>query len=132
MTQGTTPILQAVERRLDELVQLAEDCAQSTQAARSRTQDAQFRNLQNLAAATDSVLALENFIQYQMGRGFLDEGVGKQILKDFDELNLRAEEISRELQLADEGQRRQVKMELIRLYLGFLARRVIAERKLKG
>ncbi|MCS6966766.1 MAG: hypothetical protein N0A16_13150 [Blastocatellia bacterium] len=122
-------ILLAIEAQLDKLVQRAERCVMDTKAAQSSTQETQFRNLQNLAAATDSVLALGNFISYQIGRKYMDANVGRKILEDIDELTRLADEICSRLGLADESQKRRTRMELIRLYLGFLARKLVAERR---
>ncbi len=122
-------VLRAIDAFMDELVQFAERCVQETGAAQAKTQDTQFRNLQNIAAATDSVLALQNFISYQIGRGYLDANVGRKILEDIQRLAKRAEQICADLGLSDETQKRAARMELIRLYLGFLTRKLVAERK---
>lgn len=122
-------ILLAIEDQLDDLVQRAERCVEDTKAAQTDTQDTQFRNLQNMAAATDSVLALENFIGYQIGRKYINAEVGRRILQDIDELKRIAEEIYSHLGLANENLKRQTHMELIRLYLGFLVRKLVAERR---
>jgi hypothetical protein len=118
-------LLQKIEERLDELVQIAERCVTNTNAASTDLEESQLRNLQNLASATDSVAVLENFIAYQMGRRKLPVAVGQRILDDIRELGRKAEEIvqdSREVL-------RWARMELIRLYLGFLVRKFVAERK---
>jgi hypothetical protein len=118
-------LVQKIEERLDELVQIAERCVTNTNAASTDLEESQLRNLQNLASATDSVAVLENFIAYQMGRRKLPVAVGQRILDDIRELGRKAEEIvqdSREVL-------RWARMELIRLYLGFLVRKFVAERK---
>jgi hypothetical protein len=118
-------LLQKIEERLDELVQIAERCVTNTNAASTDLEESQLRNLQNLASATDSVAVLENFIAYQMGRRKLPVAVGQRILDDIRELGRKAEEIvqdSREVL-------RWARMELIRLYLGFLVRKFVAERR---
>ncbi len=118
-------VLQQIEHSLDDIVQKAESCITRTRAASLDLEESQLRNLQNLASATDSVLALENFIGYQMGRRKLPAEVGRQILEDMRELSRRAEQIAqRNPELL-----RRVRMELIRLYLGFLVRKFVAERK---
>lgn len=119
------PLLQQIEQSLDNIVELAEKCITETRAAASDLEESQLRNLQNLAAATDSVPVLENFIGYQMGRGKIPADVGRRILADIQELSRRAEELTRQ----HPELLRQTRMELIRLYLGFLVRKFVAERK---
>lgn len=121
-------LLLAIENNLDRIVQRAEQCVIETRADKTGTQDTQFRNLQNMAAATSSVLALKNFINYQIGRGYLDTNVGMRILQDIDNLLSMGEEISTSLGV-NGNQKYRVQMELIRLYLGFLTRKIVAERK---
>jgi hypothetical protein len=118
-------LLQKIEERLDELVQIAERCVTNTNAASTDLEESQLRNLQNLASATDSVAVLENFIAYQMGRRKLPVAVGQRILDDIRELGRKAEEIVRDSREA----LRWARMELIRLYLGFLVRKFVAERR---
>ncbi|MDT7924205.1 MAG: hypothetical protein RRA60_05430 [Chlorobiota bacterium] len=118
-------LLQKIEERLDELVQIAERCVTNTNAASTDLEESQLRNLQNLASATDSVAVLENFIAYQMGRRKLPVAVGQRILDDIRELGRKAEQIVQDSREA----LRWARMELIRLYLGFLVRKFVAERK---
>ena len=120
-------LLQKIETELDEIVRLAEKCVTDTGAANSDLEESQLRNLQNLASATDSVAALENYIRYQMGRKKIpvQVGVGQQILEDIQHLGNKA----RELAGGNPEALRWARMELIRLYLGFLVRKFVAERK---
>jgi hypothetical protein len=122
-----------VERELDSLVKRAEHCVEVTIRDDSKkkkdTQDTQFRNLQNIAAATTSVFVLENFLRYQMGRGYVDEKVGERILQDIEDLKKRAEDIARKEGFAESEEFPTFRMELIRLYLGFLVRAIKAEAK---
>ncbi|MDR7416041.1 MAG: hypothetical protein QN193_09165 [Armatimonadota bacterium] len=118
-------VLQQIEHSLDDIVRKAESCVTGTRAASLDLEESQLRNLQNLASATDSVLALENFIGYQMGRKKIPAEVGRQILEDMRELSQMAEQIAQK----DSALLRRVWMELIRLYLGFLVRKFVAERK---
>ena len=117
-------LLQKIEEHLDEIVEIAENCVTNTNAASTDLEESQLRNLQNLASATDSVAVLENFITYQMGRKKLPVEVGQRILKDIQTLKGKAEELTQN----DEALR-WARMELIRLYLGFLVRKFVAERK---
>jgi hypothetical protein len=91
----------------------------------SDLEESQLRNFQNLASATDSVPALENFIAYQMGRKKIPADVGRQILEDIRKLGQKAEELTRNNPKA----LRWMRMELVRLYLGFLVRKFVAEKK---
>ncbi|WP_322801481.1 hypothetical protein [Thermoflexus sp.] len=118
-------LLHQIEEHLDEIVRRAEKCITETRAAESDLEESQLRNLQNLASATDSVPALENFIAYQMGRKKIPADVGRQILEDIRKLGQKAEEVTRN----NPGALRWVRMELIRLYLGFLVRKFVAEKK---
>jgi len=123
-----TKVLQAVEAHLDEIVQLAEECVTKTGVVRTDMEESQFRNLQNLATATDSIAVLENFVAYQVGRRRINDRVGRQILEDFQKLNNIAQEICQSRGLGKELVSR-VRAELVRLYLGFLTRKFVAEKK---
>jgi len=118
-------LLQKIETELDEIVRLAEKCVTDTGAANSYLEESQLRNLQNLASATYSVAALENYIRYQMSREKIPDQVGQQILKDIQQLGNKA----RELAGGNPEALRWARMELIRLYLGFLVRKFVAERR---
>lgn len=120
-------LLQQIEQSLDKIVELAEKCITETGAATSDLEESQLRNFQNLAAATDSVPVLENFLGYQIGRKKIPGAIGLRVLDDIKKLSRMAEELT---QRAPEACRR-VRMELIRLYSGFLVRRFVAEKKAK-
>lgn len=120
-------LLQQIEENLDEIVQRAEKCVTETGPAELKNlEESQLRNLQNLASATDSVLALENFIGYQVGRKKIPDKVGDRILKDIRELGQKAKELAEN---NPEESLRWIRMELIRLYLGFLVRKFVAEKR---
>lgn len=110
-----------VERELDFIVQLAEEGVQKGEAA-SRTEESQFRNLQNIASVTDSTMVLKNFIGYQIGRKYIDEKVGRQILEDIKTLEQRAAQIAEKEGFKESAEFRTFRMELVRLYLGFFVR----------
>jgi hypothetical protein len=124
MTAEAT-LLQQIEQSLDNIVEIAEKCITETRAVASDLEESQLRNLQNLVTATDSVPVLENFIGYQMGRGKIPAEVGCRILEDVQRLSQKAEELTQRSPDA----RRWARMELIRLYMGFLVRKFVAERK---
>jgi len=121
-------LLRNVEDQLDDIVQLAEECITKTNATQKEITGSQLRNLQNLAAATNSLRALENFIAYQMGRGNIPKEVGNQIMEDFQYLCKKAKEISNS-EKADEQFERKLLIEMIQMYLGFLVRKFVAEYK---
>ena len=122
-----TKLLQQIEQHLDDIVKRAEECVLETRAADSGLEESQLRNLQNLAAATDSVPVLENFIAYQVGRRKIPRELGDRLLKDLQKLGQEAEELAQQSPEA----LRWARMELIRLYLGFLVRKFVAEKKAK-
>jgi hypothetical protein len=111
---------------MDDLVEMAERLVEETAIAKSGLQEHQLRNLQNLTNATDSVRALENFVCYQMGRHdeWRHNRFGKRLLEDFQAMARIAEEIA-------PGAARAAHLALLRLYLGFLIRAVVARRPRK-
>lgn len=117
-----------VERELDSIVQLAKESVRKRLTTK-KTEESQFRNLQNIASATDSILVLKNFLRYQMGRGYIDREVGNQILKDIETLKEKAEEIAKQEGLGEGDEFRAFLMEFVRLYLGFFVRALKAEEK---
>lgn len=103
---------------LDWIVNLAETCVRETGAARSDLEESQLRNLQNLASVTDSVAVLYNFLAYQVGRGKIPPEVERQIRKDLESICDRI------------GQDRKRRMRVIEMYLGFLTRKFVADKKM--
>lgn len=121
-----------VERELDSIVRLAEEGVQKGRAT-GKTEESQFRNLQNIASVTDSTLVLKNFIRYQIGRRYIDEKVGRQILEDIEALEKKAEQIAEEEGLLKESAEfRMFRMEFVRLYLGFFVRALKAVENVKN
>lgn len=116
-------LLRAIDERLDDLVEMAEETVDQTGIASSRLEEHQLRNLENMANATDSVKALELFVRYQMGRHseWRCENFGERVIQDFGRLEEMAKDLSQE-------QAKAVQIHLIRLYLGFLVRAFIARR----
>lgn len=121
-------LLRIVEDHLDDIVQLAEECITKTNATQIKLTESQLRNLQNLAAASNSLRALENFIAYQMGRRNIPKEVGSQIMDDFQCLSQKAKEIANN-ENADAQFERKLLTEMIQMYLGFLVRKFVAEHK---
>jgi hypothetical protein len=104
-----------------------EKCPQCNKRHKQILQRAQLSNLKNIADATDSVLALELFIRYQMGRregeGWKyapdDERFGDMVIRDLWGLEKWAREVS-----SDDP--KSTHLCLIRLYTGFLYRWYVA------
>jgi len=117
----------AIEGKLDEIVRMAEGCVDTYRNEFEYLEESQLRNVQNLSSATESVLVLKNFIRYQIGRNKIPQSFGEQIIKDIEALGKQAEELAEN----DPELHRQVRIELIRLYLGFLVRKFVAEKKSK-
>lgn len=120
----------SIEERLDDIVRRAEECVTKTNAIHEDLEESQLRNLQNLASATDSVRVLENFISYQMGRKKIPTNVGRRILEDLRWLENQADEIISQEKAHPQAKRR-LWMEMIQMYLGFLVRKFVAEKKSK-
>jgi len=118
-------VRRAVEGILDRIVEMAEKCVEETKIAESKMEESQLHNLRNLANATDSVKALENFISYQMGRReeWRHNDFGGRVLKDLEKLRGIAQEVAKGNDVS-----RSVHLELIRIYIGFLYRSFVARR----
>jgi hypothetical protein len=111
-----------IENQLDMLIDRAEKLVDSTNIA-AELLPAQLRNLLNMASSTDSFKAVELFIQYQMGRRGEGErwrhgGFGDQLIEELHHFDDIAEQIAKETK-ADKVK---VKMELVRLFIGYLTR----------
>ncbi|GIX08054.1 MAG: hypothetical protein KatS3mg115_2457 [Candidatus Poribacteria bacterium] len=124
-------LLRAAEERLDEIVQMADACVQE---GGKRPEESQLRNLVNLAAETESVAVLDNYIRYQSSRSSppIPRKFGEQILKDLEKLKQMAREIVQGKVDPESPEGRRLRMHLIRMYLGFLARSAIATEKGRG
>ena len=117
---------QSIEQRLDEIVEYARTCIEETAITQSRMEESQLHNLRNMANATDSVKALENFIYYQMGRRseWRHNDFGKHVLADIERLGDLAQELVEGSSIPE----RTLHIELIRLYTGLLYRWFVAKR----
>ena len=127
-------VAKSIEERYDDLVELAEKCIEETKIYEGKLEESQLRNLQNLANATDSVKALENFIWYQMGRHkeWRYNDFGKKLLEDIEKLRKWAKDIGIKIGRShDEKEIYKIHLELIRLYLGFLVRAFYAKKRLE-
>jgi hypothetical protein len=111
-----------IENQLDTLIDSAEKLVDSTNIV-AELLPAQLRNLLNMASSTDSFKAVELFIQYQMGReregkGWRHGGFGDQLIQELHKFDDLAEQIAK----ATEADKVKVKMELVRLLIGYLTR----------
>jgi len=114
---------------LDELIKRARERIKSTKIF-EKLEVHQLKNLQAMAEATDSFAALENFLLYQMGRKreeWLHKNFGPGVLEDLKWLGERAKQIS----AGDSELECRIHMELVRHYLGYLARWFVAYEKLE-
>ncbi|GBD36207.1 hypothetical protein HRbin36_01328 [bacterium HR36] len=126
----TKNVIKLVEENLDDLVLMAEQCLQKTKAAaRKDLEESQLRNLLNLAAATDSLLVLKNYIAYQMGREELFAEFAQQLLADLDAIKQKAESLCRDHQITEPRLVNKARGEMVRYYFGFLNRKFVAEKK---
>jgi len=114
-----------MENRLDELIDKAEKLVNSANIATeaAELESSQLRNLLNITSSTDSFKAVELYIQYQMGRakegkGWRYGGFGGQLIQELQKLDDLAEQIGRETN----EEKVKVKMELVRLFIGYLTR----------
>lgn len=117
-----------VEEKLDDIVTKAEKAVGSATDS-DREKETQFRNIQNIASATDSLAVIRNFIRYQMGRDQISPKVAEKLLEDIERLGKEAENIAREKGFLDHKEFRAFRAEFVRLYLGFFVRALKAQEK---
>lgn len=128
----TKNVIKLVEEHLDELVQLAEKCIEDTKAAsRKDLEESQLRNLLNLAAATDSLAVIKNYIGYQTARGELYQEFRQRLQSDLDQIKTNAEKLCRDHGITDPKQVAKARGEMVRYYFGFLNRKFVADKKEK-
>ncbi|HIQ05560.1 MAG TPA: hypothetical protein EYH31_07660 [Anaerolineae bacterium] len=120
-----------IDDRLDELVTKAQGLIDQKRVASraSRLEKRQFDNVLSVATETGSVEVVKNFIKYQVGRpgavgeGWRHNGFGEAVVEEIDGwLHEQAEAISHKL-LADAAvPTKEIWIELVRLYLGYMRR----------
>ena len=122
-----------IEEYIDDLVDRAQDIINSTEiykkpAKGKDMEESQLRNLLNITTASESVKVINLFIQYQMGRDrdrWTRGGFGDRIIEEIENLENMAEQVSKET-----GQnKKEVWIELIRLFIGYLNRYFIYRKK---
>ena len=113
-----------IEKMLDDLIIRAQDITEETEIVQHGMKPAQLRNILEVASSTNSIKAVEVFIQYQMGRketqkAWAKSRFGRRLLEEeIPALERRAEEISKKT--GDD--KKSILMEILRLYLGYLNR----------
>ncbi|MEN9224374.1 MAG: hypothetical protein Q6M54_02780 [Thermostichus sp. DRC_bins_24] len=134
MTVATEKINSEQELKIQRGIRLAEDdLVIAIQDALDKKQygnleESQFRNLVRVATSTESTEVIKNFIRYQVGRddkwGRGKGSLAEQIIDDIENLiNKKAESIAEQAGLPKKSAKsNEIKMELIRRYLGYGAR----------
>lgn len=133
-------VRKAIARQLDDLI-----CAASRNVERlegSEMKENQIRNVLNVAAASESVEEVTNFIRYQIGRdakkntwahkkGGEQDGFGALIIADIEKGAVKTA-VGKVREAAPEADPAQVRSRLIALYLGYLNRCFIYADKTKS
>jgi hypothetical protein len=111
-----------IEKRLDDIVEKSRKLIHDTKIyeKNSKMEESQMRNLLNFAISTDSIKALELFIQYQIGRdtkktSWRYNDFGRKIINELNSLQNQANEIAK---LTNDNPK-QIWIELIRNYIGY-------------
>lgn len=123
-----------IENVLDDLIVNAQKIVKETKLAERKMKPAQLRNLLELISATNSKKAIEVFIQYQMGRketrqAWADSGFGRELIgKEIPEMERKAEEIARKTK----GDKKEILIEILKLYIGYLNRYFVYLSSLSG
>ncbi len=128
----------AIARQLDELIRAGSRNVEILEG--SEMKESQIRNVVNVAAASESIEEVTNFIRYQIGRDTRKRtwaysqsggrGFGAAIIADIEtgQVSTAVEAVMRDVPAAD---RVDVRSQLIALYLGYLNRRFIYADKTK-
>lgn len=95
---------------------------------KEKVEEAQMRNVLEMAVASDSVKVLELFVQYQMGRKKLPRDFGNQLLQKISaELTNKANEISKNRP----EHTKEVLLRIVRLYIGYMNRYFVYRKKVE-
>lgn len=126
-------VRKATARQLDDLIRAASKNVEKLNG--SEMKENQIRNIVNVAATSESIEEVTNFIRYQIGRDtrkntWAYEGFGKAVIDDIEKGQVKSalEAIIRNVRGADPVS---VRSELIALYLGYLNRCFIYADKTK-
>lgn len=120
-------IQKQVELHLNRLINSMVNLLDDSQAAHSRLEKSQIKNLLATALETNSVEVVKYYILYQVGRDtpgstWRQNEFGKKLVKAIDTLKKEAEQIHRELRLPSEVGLDETWLLLTRAYLGQLNR----------
>ncbi len=115
-----------IEKQLDWLIEDGKKLVEETRIYAEvkdrkpkEVEEAQMRNLLEMATASDSIEALKLFVQYQMGRERLPRDFGEELIERIDKgLRNRAKEISKD----SPEHEKEVLLSLVRHYLGYMSR----------
>ncbi|MCJ2542409.1 hypothetical protein [Thermostichus vulcanus] len=135
MTITTDKVSSEQELKIQRGIRLAEDeLVTRIQTALDNFRDlknleeSQYRNLLHVATSTDSPEVIKNFLRYQVGRdnkwGKGKNSLAESIIKDIDHwIHQKAIDIAKEAEVAKGSPKtNEIKMDLIRRYLGYGAR----------
>ncbi len=122
-------ILKGIRQAEDDIVIAIEDALDKCEYpknGRDKLEASQFRNLVRVADTTESAEVVKNFLRYQVGRerkwGRGKDSLAERIVQDIDGLlNKFAGEIADK---AGSTEKKRIRMELIRRYLGYGSRRL--------
>lgn len=124
-------IVQAIEAALDKKVYGKKI------GDKNELQEAQFRNLLNVATSTDSAEVIKNFLRYQVGReekwGRGEGSLAEAIVIDIDKLlQNKAGIIAQNAKVENEdlaAKAKEIHIDLIRRYLGYGSRYLVYRKK---
>jgi len=134
MTTMTDGITSEQELKIQQGIRLAEDeIVKAIEKALKESkygdlEESQFRNLVRVATSTESAEVIKNFLRYQVGRGTKwgrgKDSLAESIIKDIDNwIHQKAIAIAKEAEVSKGSPKaNEIKMDLIRRYLGYGAR----------
>lgn len=132
-----------IQKISGELVEDAEELLENTQLYQNKEfKENQIRNVINVAAGSGSVPVVTNFIKYQIGRHkeWQHKDFGETLIKKLDKLEGNAGKLIRRVDQETKGlqetdvdeEAREVWLELVRHYLGYLNRYFKYQQAAKG
>ncbi len=134
MTATTETVTSEQELKIQRGIRLAEDeIVKAIEEALEKgeygdLEESQFRNLVRVATSTESAEVIKNFLRYQMGRdnkwGRGRNSLAESIIRDIDDcIHRKAIAIAKEANVSKgSAKANEIKMDLIRRYLGYGAR----------
>lgn len=116
---------QKIDEELDLLIEDGKKLIDNTWVSIKTVEESQMRNLLEMATTSDSIKALELFIQYQMGRNKLPKDFGNQLIQKINVLTNKASELSKD----HSEHKKEVLLRLVRQYLGHMNRYFVYRKK---